>query len=82
MLGGNSSKQKDQTKIPSVTSAFQRVPPTVTKDRQSSLTLKKRGYQETISIGAKFQNPSGNSQQTEATVTQQSVNNSHFQHSQ
>ena len=75
---GKSSKQKDQTKIPSVTSAFQRVPPTVTKDHEYSLILKKRGHQEAISMAAKFQNLLGNSQQTETTVTQQSVNNSMF----
>ena len=75
---GKSSKQKDQTKIPSVTSAFQRVPPEVMEDHESSLILKERGCQEAISMAAKFQNPSGNSQQTETTVTQQSMNNSTF----
>ena len=75
---GKSSKQKDQTKIPSVTSAFQRVPPTVTKDHKSLLILKERGHQEAINMAVKFQNLLGNSQQTEATVTQQSMNNSIF----
>ena len=60
---GKCSKQKDQTKIPSVTSAFQRVPPTVTEDHESSLILKERGNQEAINMAAKFQNLSGNSQQ-------------------
>ena len=75
---GKSSKQKDQTKIPSVTSAFQRVPPTVTEDHESSLILKERGCQEAINMAVKFQNPSGNSQQMKTTVTQQSTNNSTF----
>ena len=57
---GKSSKRKHQTKIPSVTSAFQRV---------LSLILKERGCQEAISMAAKFQNLSGNSQQTETTLT-------------
>ena len=60
---GKSSKQKDQTKIPSVTSAFQRVPPTVTDDHESSLILKERGHQEAINMEVKFQNLLGNSQQ-------------------
>ena len=75
---GKSSKQKDQTKIPSVTLAFQRVPPTVTKDHESSLILKERGHQEAISMAVKFQNPLGNSHQTETTVTRQNTNNSMF----
>ena len=75
---GKSSKQKDQTKLPSVTSAFQRVPPTVTEDHESLLILKERGHQEAISMAVKFQNPLGNSQQTGTTVTQQSTNNSTF----
>ena len=75
---GKGSNQIDQTKIPSVTSAFQRIPPTVTEDHESSLILKERGHQEAINMAVKFQNLSGNSQQTETTVTQQSVNNSTF----
>ena len=47
---GKSSKQKDQTKILSVTSAFQRVPPTVTEDHEDSQILKERGCQEAISM--------------------------------
>ena len=75
---GKGSKQKDQTKIPSVTSAFQRVPPTVIEDHESSLILKERGSEEAISMTTKFQNPSRNSQQTETKVTQQCTNNSMF----
>ena len=75
---GKSSKQKNQTKIPSVTSAFQRVPPTVIEDHESLQILKERGRQEAISMAVKFQNPSGNSQQTETIATQQSVNSTTF----
>ena len=75
---GKSSKQKDQTNIPSVTSAFQREPPTVTEDHESLQIPKERGHQQAISMAAKFQNASGNNQQTETTATQQSTNSSMF----
>ena len=43
--------------IPSVTSAFHRVPPSMSKGCKASPFLKERGHQEAIAMAAKFQNP-------------------------
>ena len=45
------------SKIPSVTSAFNRVMPSMSEGREVSSVLKEKGCQETIAIAAKFQNP-------------------------
>ena len=52
---GKTSKGLDN--IPSITSAFQRVQPSVSEGHEASPFLKERGCQEVIVMAAKFQNP-------------------------
>ena len=52
---GKTSKRID--KIPSVTAAFQRVPPSTSEGCEALPLLKERGCQEVIVMAAKFQNP-------------------------
>ena len=70
---GKTSKRID--KIPSVTAAFQRVPPSTSEGHEASPLLKERGCQEGIVMAAKFQNPR-KSEQTQGAVVQQSVSSS------
>ena len=70
---GITSKRID--KIPSVTSAFQGVPPSTSEGHEASPLLKERGHQEAIVMAAKFQNPR-QSEQTQGAVVQQSVSSS------
>ena len=52
---GKTSKKIDR--IPSVTSAFNRVPPSTSEGHKALPFLKERGCQEAIVMAAKFQNP-------------------------
>ena len=70
---GKTSKRID--KIPSITSAFQRVLPSTNKECEASPLLKEKGHQEAIVMAAKFQNPR-KSEQTQEAVVQQSVSSS------
>ena len=68
---GKTSKGLD--KIPSVTSAFQRVQPPASEGHEASPLLKERGCQEVIAMAVRFQNP-GKGEQAQRTVIQQSNN--------
>ena len=68
---GKMSKGLD--KIPSITSAFQRVQPSASEGRKASPLLKERGHQEAIAMAVRFQN-TGKSKQAQGTVIQQSGN--------
>ena len=70
---GKTSKRID--KIPSATSAFQRVPPSTSEGHKASPFLKERGHQEAIVMAVKFQNPR-QSEQTQGAAVQQSVSSS------
>ena len=61
--------------IPSVTSAFHRVPPSMSKGRKASPFLKERGHQEVIAMAAKFQNPK-KSEQTKEVIVQENASSS------
>ena len=54
---GMEKTSKRIDKIPSVTSAFQRVPPLTSEGHKASPLLKERGCQEVIVMAVKFQNP-------------------------
>ena len=70
---GKTSKRIDR--IPSVTSAFNRVPPSTSEGCKASPFLKERGHQEAIVMAAKFQNPK-KSEQTKEVVVQESASSS------
>ena len=62
-------------KIPSVTSAFNRVTPSTSKGHKALPFLKERGHQEVIVKAAKFQNPR-RSEQTNEVVIQEDASSS------
>ena len=68
---GKTSKGLD--KIPSVTSAFQRVQPSASEGHEALPLLKERGCQEAIVMAVKFQNPD-KGEQAQGAVIQQSSN--------
>ena len=70
---GKTSERIDR--IPSVTSAFDRVPPSTSEGCKASLFLKERGHQEAIAMAAKFQN-SKKSEQTKEVVVQENASSS------
>ena len=70
---GKTSNRID--KIPSITSAFHRVPPSTSEGHKALPLLKERGHQEAIVMAAKFQTPR-QSEQTKGAVVQQSVSSS------
>ena len=70
---GKTSKRIDR--IPSVTSAFNRVPPSTSKGHEALPFSKERGHQEAIVMAVKFQNPK-KSEQTKEVVVQESASSS------
>ena len=52
---GKTPKPKSHNVIPSTVSAFQRVVPNISEDREVSPVLKEKGCQEAIEMAAKFQ---------------------------
>ena len=70
---GKTSERIDR--IPSVTSAFNRVPPSTSKGHEALPFLKERGCQEAIVMAAKFQNPK-KSEQTKEVVVQENTSSS------
>ena len=71
---GMGKMSKGLDKIPSLTSAFQRVQPSASKGCEASPLLKERGSQEVIVMAVWYQNP-GKGEQAQGTVIQQSGNN-------
>ena len=61
--------------IPSATSAFNRVPPSMSEGHEASPFLKERGHQEAIAMAARFQNPKKN-KQTKEVVVQENASSS------
>ena len=51
------SKSKEQKKISSTSSAFQKVTPTTNEDHKASPVLKERGCKEATEMATKFHNP-------------------------
>ena len=51
---GKMSKPKSQNVIPLTVSAFQRVVPNISEDREALPVLKEKGHQEAIEMAAKF----------------------------
>ena len=70
---GKTSKRIDR--IPSVTLAFDRVPPSMSKWHEASPFLEGRGRQEVIAMAAKFQNPK-KSEQTKEVAVQENASSS------
>ena len=70
---GNTSERIDR--IPSVTSAFNRVPPSTSEGREASPFLKEKGCQEAIVMAVKFQKPK-KSEQTKEVVVQENASSS------
>ena len=70
---GKTSERIDR--IPSVTSAFNRVPPSTSKGHEVSSFSKERGCQEVIVMAVKFQNPK-KSEQTKEVVVQENASSS------
>ena len=62
-------------RIPSVTSAFNRVPPSISKGCEASPFLKERGCQEAIVMATRFQNPKKR-EQTKQVVVQENASSS------
>ena len=63
---GKTSERID--KMPSVTSAFNRVIPSTSKGCKASPFLKERGRQEVIAMAVKFQNPRRSEQTNEVVI--------------
>ena len=70
---GKTSERID--KIPSVTSAFNRVTPSTSEGHEALPFLKERGRQEVIAMAVKFQNPR-RSEQTNEGVIQEDASSS------
>ena len=70
---GKTSERIDR--VPSVTSAFNRVPPSTSEGCEALPFLKERGHQEAIVMAVEFQNPK-ESEQTKEVVVQENASSS------
>ena len=70
---GMRKTSKGLDKIPSVTSAFQRVQPSASEGCEALPLLKERGCKEAIAMAAKFKNPD-KGEQAQGAVIQESCN--------